>query len=237
MFKNLESTVRYWYLLLIAGITFIISGMLTFTFPIVSYVSLAVVFACLYIIEGFSEIIFSIMNRKKIKGWGWTLFYGLFSIGIGIFLVLNPGFSATVMPLYIGLLFLAKSIVGITLGSQIQKETGLGSLPIGAGVIGVILSTILIINPLFAGFSIVFTAGIAFISSGVYSIILGLEYRKLNKKFKEEKASTTEEEETDKDTISETEMEKEDEIEVLTEEEFKNSTQKSSSSKDDVIYL
>ncbi|MBD0405466.1 HdeD family acid-resistance protein [Flammeovirga sp. EKP202] len=245
MFKNLKSSVNHWYLLLIAGIMFIVGGILTFTFPIVSYITLATVFAYLFLIEGVSEIIFAIANRKEIKGWGWTLFYGLISFGIGIYLILNPEISFVTMPIYLGFAIMAKSIIGVTMGSEIQKEFGLGGHLIAVGVVGIILSTILIVNPLFAGFTILLTTGIVLISSGVYSILLGLRFRKLNQLMKQKKQSNSDKaeekntEETVKEEVSydeETIIEKsKDEVEAIDTEEV--TAGKDAEKKDDVIHL
>lgn len=249
MFKNLKSSINHWYLLLIAGILFIVGGVLTFTFPIVSYITLATVFAYLFLIEGVSEMIFAIANRKEIKGWGWTLFYGLLSFVIGVYLILNPGLSAATMPVYLGFFFMAKSLVGIAIGGKIQKDFGLGGHLIAVGIVGIILSTILIVNPIFAGFTILLTTGIVLISSGVYSFLLGLRFRTLNQLMKQKKQSNSDKkqektsEETVKDesnnevkTIDNEETEiKENNVEVVVAEEV--TEEKDASKKDNVIHL
>ncbi|MBB3696824.1 DUF308 domain-containing protein [Flammeovirga yaeyamensis] len=197
MIEKIKSSVKYWFLLIIAGIVFISGGILTFTFPLESYLTIAAVFSYLFLIEGLSEVIFSIVNRKKIKGWGWTLAYGVLSIAFGIFLIINPTLSASAMPLYLGFLFLAKSIVGIVVGVAFKKETGFGNHLIGIGALGGILSLMLLYNPLFAGFTILFMVGILLITSGIYSIIYGIEFRSLNKKIKQSEKVKEEKNDTD----------------------------------------
>ncbi|WP_044209556.1 HdeD family acid-resistance protein [Flammeovirga sp. OC4] len=212
MIEKLKSSLKYWYLFVIAGLIFITGGILTFTFPLASYLTVAMAFAYFFVIEGISEVIFSIVNRKKIKGWGWTLVYGLTSIVIGVVLIINPEISASTMPLYYGFLFLVKSMIGVTIGASIQKETGFGSGLIAIGVIGVILSTILMVNPLFAGFTILFTTGVVLIASGVYSIALGVEYRKIKKE-----ASLYEEKELADKEVATEEKEKQEEEKTASE--------------------
>ncbi len=51
-------------------------------------------------------------------------------------------------------------------------------------VFGLLLSFILIWNPLFAGLTIVTWTGIALISGGIYSIYLSFKLKKLNDKSK-----------------------------------------------------
>ncbi|WP_281612986.1 DUF308 domain-containing protein [Flammeovirga sp. SubArs3] len=190
MIKTLDSSVKYWYLFILLGLLLIGGGIITFTFPLATYITIAILFAYFFVIEGISEVIFSIVNRKKMKGWGWTLLYGLFSIIIGVILILNPHISVNTMPLYYGILFLTKSIIGISLAISIHKETGAGHALIGIGVTGIIISTMLIVNPFFAGFTILFSTGMTLVISGVYSSALGLEFRKLKREISVEAEDT-----------------------------------------------
>lgn len=85
------------------------------------------------------------------------------------------------LPIMIGLFLLFNSVNAIGWAFDLKK---LGALSWGnvalMGVLGLIFSFILLWNPLFAGFSIVWT-GLSFIVTGVSGIMMSLHLRKMKR--------------------------------------------------------
>ncbi len=148
--------------------------------------TLSILFSLSFLFSGLSEIIFSISNRNEIDNWGWTLTFGIVTTLFGIFLLINPQISFATLPFYIGVVVLFRSITGIGFALDLKKYGVLewGNLMIFA-VLGLLLSFILIWNPVFAGLTVVVWTGLALISGGIYSIYLSLKLKKLNTKSKE----------------------------------------------------
>jgi uncharacterized membrane protein HdeD (DUF308 family) len=74
-FKSIKDAINHWYLLLILGIIFIVTGIWAIITPAATYLSLAILFSVAFFVTGILEIIFSISYRKQLDGWGghWHL--------------------------------------------------------------------------------------------------------------------------------------------------------------------
>ena len=183
-FKKIEKTIKRWYLMLIVGIIFVVMGIWTFTTPLTSYAALSIVFALGFLINGITEVVFALGNRDY--NWGWSLALGILSAIVGILMLLNPGITMATLPYYVGFTLLFRSISGMVTAYEMQEYGILdwGSLMVNA-VLGLLLSFILLWNPVFAGVNVVIWTAVTFIVLGCYTIYYSFKLRKLNKMMKE----------------------------------------------------
>ncbi len=179
--KTITNAVKHWYIPLLVGILFAGVGIYTLLSPLEAYLTLSILFSLSFLFSGLSEIIFSVSNRKEIDNWGWTLTFGIVTALFGLLLLIKPHISVTTLPFYVGVVVLFRSITGIAYALDLKKYGLLewGSLMIVA-VLGMLLSFILIWNPVFAGLTIVMWTGLALILGGIYSIYLSFKLKKLN---------------------------------------------------------
>ncbi|HQD10500.1 MAG TPA: DUF308 domain-containing protein, partial [Flavihumibacter sp.] len=112
--------------------------------------------------------------------WGWYLVSGLLSLAIGIYLMTYPGISITILPFVIGftLLFRSFQLLGIAFDLKSSKVLGWGNLAI-ASVLGIILSFLLIANPLFTMVSVVTLTALSFMMVGIAAIVLAFNLKKM----------------------------------------------------------
>ena len=178
--KTVRNTINYWYLPLVSGIIFIAVGIYVFTTPTESYLALSIIFSWSFLIVGIFESYFAIANREEMDNWGWTLALGLFILIIGIILIMNRELSMVTLPLYVGFLILFRSLAAISLSFELKNYYVMdwGNL-LAMGILGTIISFILIWNPLFAGLSIVVWTGLGFIITGFYSIFFSFKLKKI----------------------------------------------------------
>ncbi|OHX67066.1 HdeD family acid-resistance protein [Flammeovirga pacifica] len=185
--NSLQKSFKHWWLLLVSGFVLVAAGVFTFTYPIESYIALSVFFSITFIFTGLSDIIFSFMNRKTISGWGWSIFWGFINLFLGIFLIKNPSISMATLPMYVGFTFMIRAIGAMTFSEVLN---GFGVITRGPlfylGAIGLILSMILIWNPVWAGFTIISLTGAVFIFLGIYQIAISLKLKKARKILKEQ---------------------------------------------------
>lgn len=176
-----KTVVKHWYLLLLVGIIFIAAGIWVMFTPLSAYLALSILFSISFSAAGLLEVIFAIANRKEMKGWGWTLVYGLVNLVIGCILLYNPLISITTLPLYIGFVVLFRSMMAIGAAMDIENYgiSAPGGL-LGLGILGVFFSFILLWNPGFAGLSLVVWTAIALLIAGFYSIVFSLKLRKFS---------------------------------------------------------
>ena len=179
-FKSIRRPVKHWYIPLILGILFILCGIGVIMSPQDSYLTLSILFSLSFLVSGIIETFFALQNTKNLNGWGWYLVSGLISLIMGIFLLMYPALSMSILPLVVGFTLLFRSFELLGFAFE-EKEAGVlnwGNLAI-VSVLSIILSFILIANPVFTSISLVVFTGLAFISTGISSVILSFNLKKL----------------------------------------------------------
>lgn len=181
--KSIRGVIKHWYLPLIIGALFLIIGLYTLFSPAEAYLTLAILFSLSFLFSGISDIFFSIANRNELDNWGWTLATGILTTIVGIILYIHPGISMVTLPFIIGFLFLFRSVAGIGVALD-MKNYGVDSWGylLTLGVLGTILSFLMIWNPMFAGMTLVAITGMILLTIGVFHILLALKLKKLKGK-------------------------------------------------------
>lgn len=183
--KAIKNTIKHWYIPLFVGVFFVVISIVVFSSPEGSLRALSLLFALSFLISGVSESVFSFINKDRLDNWGWSLAFGIITSIVGVLLLLKPNLSLSALAFYIGFVILFRSISTIGFALDVKKYgskqwSGLLIL----GIIGTIVSFILIWNPLFAGLSIVVLVALNFLFAGLFSIFLSLQFRKLHKSSK-----------------------------------------------------
>jgi uncharacterized membrane protein HdeD (DUF308 family) len=182
IFQTITRSVKHWYIPLIIGIILIAAGIYVFMVPLETYLTLSVLFSISFIIAGLLDIFFSIRNHKILHGWGWYLVGGLLSLAAGIILSIYPGISIVILPFVVGftLLFMSFLLLGFSFEMKSLRILNWGYAAI-LSVLGAIFSFMLIVSPLISGISLVVITGISFILTGISSITLSFDLRKVKK--------------------------------------------------------
>jgi len=180
LFDHFTNSVKHWYVSLIIGIIFIILGVYIFTTPLETYVSLSTLFSISYIISGIMDIFFSLENNKFLKGWGWHLTGGILTLAVGIYLIVYPAISMMVLPIFVGftMLFRSFQLLGFAFELKELQVLNWGNAAI-TSVLGIILSLLLLGNPLFTGMSIVTLTAMSCIFVGIATVFLAFNLKKL----------------------------------------------------------
>ena len=182
LLRSFKNAVEHWYIPLLVGVLFVIVSIVAFTSPMGSFVALSIFFSLSFLFGGLSEVGFAVANRKHLDNWGWSLAFGILTFVVGILLFLNPGLSMATLAFYIGFVVLFRSIAAIGFAMDIRKYTSEGwGLLLTLGILGAIISFILIWNPLFAGMSIVILIALSFLFAGLFSIALAFQMKRMHK--------------------------------------------------------
>ncbi|AEV98617.1 hypothetical protein A4D02_21270 [Niastella koreensis] len=168
--------VRYWWIFLLRGLLFIIAGVLTFRYPLESYVTLSIFFGVTMLFTGILELTFTLSTRK-IKGWGWRLAASLIDLILGIILILDIGISMAVLPFLVSFWFLFRGITMLSF-SGIVRNVGSTAWMITGGILLIFFAILIMINPVLGAVTIVTWTGLAFIVAGIFNIILTIQLKK-----------------------------------------------------------
>ena len=179
--KSLKAAVKHWYLSLILGILFIVTGIWVLRTPIESYLALSMLFSITFFVNGIFEIVYSISNRKQLNSWGWLFAGGIVDLLFGLWLMSSPMVSIAILPFFVGFMLLFRSFAAIGLAVDMKSfgANGWGWL-LALGILGMVFSFILLWNPMLAGLTIVIWTAWAFIAIGVFKIFLSFKLKQLN---------------------------------------------------------
>lgn len=166
---------------MIFGIIFLICGFYTLSVPLETYLTLTIIFSVTFLVSGIAEIFFSLQNRDSLLGWGWYLVDGILSTLVGIYLVANPEVSMATLPFVVGfvMMFRAFQLLGFAFEMKQAKMLNWGNLAL-VSVLGIILSFLLLSSPIFTSMSLVVLTATSLIFTGIASILLSLNLKKLN---------------------------------------------------------
>ncbi|MCD7962799.1 MAG: DUF308 domain-containing protein [Rikenellaceae bacterium] len=178
-----REAVKYWWLFLIIGIVFFVMGIIVFAYPAESYFTLAVLFGYVILFSGVFQIILAATSRRCMIGWSWILASGIIETVIGLLLIFNPGLSAVTLPIFFGFWLMFRSFSTIGLGSDMQKFKVSGAIwTIVLGVLLLILSIIILVQPLTYGTSMVIVwTGVALLFAGVAAVVYSIQLRSFHK--------------------------------------------------------
>lgn len=178
--KTVREIISNWWLMLLGGIALLALGIWTITTPLEAYLSLSLVFAIGILTAGVFEIIFSLSNTSK-TGWGWTLVSGMIDLFIGGYLLSYPALTMAILPVLVGVWILFRGFIAIGNAFEIKSYgfPGWGWL-LCAGIVAILVATLILVNPVWGIANIVIWTGVAFILAGIFRIYLSLKLRKLN---------------------------------------------------------
>ncbi len=177
-FYNSLFSAKHWYLSLILGVLFIAIGIWVLMTPLQSFITLAMFFSFTFFVNGILEIIYYLSNRNTTSNWGWGLIAGIFDLLFGLWLITSPQVSVEILPIYIGIMLLFRSLTAIAIAIELHGSIikSWGWL-LFIGILGTVFSFMMIWNPLFGGMTIIFWTAWAFISVGVFRIFLSFNLR------------------------------------------------------------
>lgn len=185
IFKTIRKAIKNWYIPLLVGLFFVVVSIVTFSSPASSLLALAVLFSLSFLFGGVAEIVFSVTNKDQLENWGWSLAFGIITFVVGVLLLINPALSMATLAFYVGFVVLFRSIAAISFALDVKRYGSKNwGILLAFGILGAIFSFILIWNPAFAGMSIVILVALSFLFTGLFSIYLAFQLRKLHKNSK-----------------------------------------------------
>ena len=111
----------FWWALISAALAVLAGGWLLAS-PMAGAVSLTVVLAVFFIIEGVVSIMFALDHKRELSGrWGWMLASGVIDIGLGALIVAGlPSTAAWAIGLLVGinLVFGGAALIGMALNAR-----------------------------------------------------------------------------------------------------------------------
>jgi uncharacterized membrane protein HdeD (DUF308 family) len=170
---------KFWLLKGNAGLLFIITCIVVFIFPVQSYVAIGITFGILVLLVGAAQLIVASSSNNYLAMKGYWIVGGVLDILLGIFLCIYPNVTLMLLPVMMGFWLMYHSFMTLAFGGDLENFglSGSGGTIFG-GVLLLILSIMVLINPFGAGVDTVL------VLTGVGLIVLGWQLCVLSMKLK-----------------------------------------------------
>ena len=182
----LKNVARFWWLPMITGILSVILGIWCLANPETSLPVMAYTFALVIACIGFLNVTFGLFNIGGLAGWGYKLFMGIIELICGIWMLLLPEpsmVSAFIYGIGFYLIFIALNAVGESFLYYGNTKYWLAML-LSFIVCTLILAVIFLAGPLAGGIAVWLYIGIAFITFGIYRMLVSVKIYQANKAIK-----------------------------------------------------
>ena len=191
-FENLvdraSRAVQHWWLMMLAGILCIVAGIFVFVFPLESYVTLSILTGLVMLLVGAAQLTVASTSGNYLAVRGYMIAGGVIDILLGLFLCVYPGVSMALLPVLLGLWMMYNSFVIISFGGDLDTfNVKGGGWATAGGVILLVLSILVLLNPFSAGIAaVIIIAGVGLLVLGFLICWMSLVLRTIHKDFEKE---------------------------------------------------
>ena len=176
---------EFWWIVLLRGIALTVLGGLLIAKPGITVIVLVQFLGAYFLVDGVFSVFHSIKGRKYMQGWGWGIFMGALEILTGIIVFTNPLVStivtASVLVYSVALMAILFGVLGVVTGIQVRKEIKGEWAMIAGGVLAIIFSVILIMNPMASMSVYLIVMGVMALMGGLIQIFASFQIRKIGK--------------------------------------------------------
>jgi len=168
---------RYWWMTLLRGLFWILFGIVLFSRPGISLLSLTLALGVILFIDGVIEVTNAVSGRKENDDWWVLLLVGLAGIVIGVLTFYNPQVTALAVVYYVAIWAIATGLLEIVaavrLRRQIEGEMWLAL----AGIASVLFGVLIVARPGVGALTILWLIGVYALAFGAVLVLLAFKVR------------------------------------------------------------
>lgn len=185
-FENLAQkagrAVRHWWMLMLAGILCLAAGIAVFIFPLESYVVMSIIFGVLMLIVGAVQLLMASTSNNYLMMRGYVIVGGVLDLILGLFMCLYPGITLVLIPIMLGIWMMYHSFMIIAFGGDLDTFNVKGNgLVVVSGVVLLILSFLILMNPFGAGIAaVVVMAGVGLLVFGLILCMMSMKLKEIH---------------------------------------------------------
>jgi uncharacterized membrane protein HdeD (DUF308 family) len=169
---------KYWWSFFIRGLLAVLFGLAAIFLPGITLEILALLLGFFLVIDGLISFLISIKGRGRGLKGGILLLEGLIGIAVGIFTFIWPEITVLAVVLIVGFWAMVTGVLEIIAAVILRDEIQGEWLLALSGVISILFSVILFVNPGISAVAIILMIGIYAVLFGMAMIFLGLRLRK-----------------------------------------------------------
>jgi uncharacterized membrane protein HdeD (DUF308 family) len=166
-----------WWVIALRGGLGIIFGVIALFFPVVTILSLVLLFSAWMLVDGAFSIAGSIRAGNRGEHWGWLLTQGIISLITGVLAFLWPGITALAFVLIIAAWSIVSGGIQLAAAFRIRRsERGWGWLIFG-GIVSILFGILLVIAPLIGAIVLTWWLGAYVLVSSILLLIVAFSVR------------------------------------------------------------
>ena len=142
----LHTLSRYWWLVLLRGIAFIVFGVLAFMWPGLTIVTLVLFYGAFALVDGVLALAHAIMGGDMGSRW-WLALVGVAGIAVGILTFMWPGLTALLLLVFIACWAIVLGVFQIAGAIKLRKEIDNEWTLILSGALSVLFGVVLLVAP------------------------------------------------------------------------------------------
>lgn len=174
----LRTFCRAWWLVLLRGIAAILFGVLAWTWPGVTLLTLAVLWGAYALVDGIAALWGGWQAKDGGKPMWQIVVIGLLGIAAGIFTFVSPALTAIALLILIAVWAIANGVFEIAAAIRLRKEIANEWLMILSGAVSIIFGALMILNPGAGALALIWLIGAFSIVYGVVLVALAVRLRK-----------------------------------------------------------
>lgn len=178
-----KRTRQVWWLTILTGILSVAFGLTALLWPGITLTALITIFLIFVLILGVVALVESLFSIGSDPLWWLGLLFSIVSIGIGVFLISNPGVTIEVFIIFLAVFVFAQSLMDLVIASYAGENDGKW-MWIVSGILGVIFGFVIVLYPEGASLAFVWVLGLYALLQGVISIVYAIRFRHDVKKLK-----------------------------------------------------
>lgn len=172
---------RTWWMLLLRGLLAIAFALIAWLRPGISLATLVILFGVYVIADGVFGVFSAIVGRKEHEHWFVLLLWGLVGIGVGLLALRNPGATALVLVLYIGLWAIATGLLEIVAAVRLRQEIEGEWRLIAGGVVSVLFGGFMMARPGAGAIGLLWVIAAYAFAFGLLLVILAFKARSVGR--------------------------------------------------------
>jgi uncharacterized membrane protein HdeD (DUF308 family) len=173
----LNTLSRYWWLVLLRGIAFIVFGVLAFMWPGLTLVTLVLFYGAFVLVDGVLALAQAIMGGNMSSRW-WLALIGVAGIAAGILTFMWPGLTALLLLIFIACWAIVLGAFQIAGAIRLRKEIDNEWTLILSGVLSVLFGIVLLVQPGAGAVGLIWVIAAYSVVFGVLLVALAFRLKK-----------------------------------------------------------
>ncbi|MGQ2904796.1 MAG: HdeD family acid-resistance protein [Neoaquamicrobium sediminum] len=154
-----------WWAVALRGVVAILFGIAAFAMPMVTMLSLVVVFAAFSFVDGVFGIIAAVRGARKGERWVWLLLNGILGVAAGAVAILYPDITVLAFVILVAAWALISGTFMLISVYRLKIDHGRLWLAIG-GIANIVFGILLVISPFIGALVLTFW-------TGAHALVLG----------------------------------------------------------------